>query len=675
MLASKSDAMEYNGMTWNILVLFIAGLLFYFLIFNFSPIVRVALGYPLIAVFPALFLFLCFQGQRADLNRALISAILAGPVFSGLIIMLSLLLGRNMTEAIFLVFGIAFSLAIISIVRGQEWSFPGLGRQWLPVLAFLGIITLLVVLPLTRTIQMRLSFHGWFHASVAYQILNSGIPLEEPLFPGGRLHNYWFYHTWLAGLTQALRRPPSDIFVLINLHALVSVILGVWACGTELFKKRRARMIALVCAILGMNALGFIALLKYMAAGGTISHLQEPNPSYLMRHMVLLGNQKLSHSLGKFMHANAFPLGMSLYVACLYFALRILKKGPDRSLILSLTLSTLGVFLFHPTTGLGLGLAMFGGWLLIMPKLYRTSRRTLFLFTLAPCIGATVSIPYLLSIFPSQTESIGIRFSGIDFFQTLVAYLLMVPFLIWGSRYFFRKSNVGSIFLLGFLFGTFSASVIYSLPGPNQYKFVLLLAIPAGLIAGAGFSGDRTSILKKSLLVVFLLFALINLVVFEYAYLSSGWARTEKFTAEGINIEPLNQIPGEREAYRWIRKNCPKNSILINGENNPDTLLFAQRSMIPVYTSVTSRGHQEAEKRIKMVHRLYSIEPFKQKDITFLRQFNRPVYIMLSSAMTWGVVLVTKFDNYPEYFKPVYYKHGYRIYYLVGSGELSIEVK
>lgn len=661
----------YFGKSSRASIFFIIWLAIYFLTFNFSPYIRAIVGYPLISFFPALLFILCIQRKSIDLGKALIWAIIFGPVISAIIGVTGLLLGLNVEQAAYAILSVTLVFVIISVARKQEWTLPRPDRQLLFLSLFTVILLLLIYVPLNKSVQMRMSYDGHFHVSVIYQIIHHGVPPEDPLFPGGKLHHYWFYHAWAAVITQFLQRPPTDSLVLINFHALASVIVGVFAASMELYRRINARIIALLFSVLGLNALGWLSLLVYTAQGGTVSYLEEPGPFYVMRHMVIAGDQKLAHSLTKFLHAQAFPLGMSLYVASMYSVLLVLKKGPKGLALFSLTLAVLGAFLFHPTSGLGIAAALGGGVALLMITSFRELKSSILWIVITSSAGAMLSLPYLLYIFPFKTERVATRLWAVDFWHPLVPYLLMIPFILWGMSYLHRSKAPGTKFLLGVLLGTFVAAEFLVLPGPalNKYKFIWLLVIPAGLVGGAAFEKEGPSLPRKVLLGVFLASITVNTAILEYAYLTSSWTRSHILSTKGTDIELSDTFRGEVKLYRWLREQTPEDTIIIDGLVSLGSTICSQRSVIPLYKDMHSVGHPEAEARREMVNRIYSDKPFRAGDLEILRSFNRPVYFLVNTVLENTKNLPEKFDSNPEFFKLRYSGPDYKVYYLIGSGK------
>jgi|GEM_PF-6551573 len=649
---------------WPLVIIYTAGSAF-LLLTNSGSITTALIAYPFISVFPCLFLLTLMSKSPADFGVILPASVMVGPVFSTLVGAATIYIGRSIEIAAPVILASGLGLGVIAIVRRGELVIPRPRANWLPAILFSGFAVSLVVAVLAHSLRIRLLHDGWFHSAVALRIIKAGLPPEDPAFPGETVQNYWFYHAWGAILTWTFQRPPADMYALINVHSLIGAILGAWVLAVEFFKRTRLRMIALFFSILGLNTLGFFYLiLNHLLK--TKPNIDFESPHILLQFMVFHGEHRIPYFLDKFTPPNAFPLGVCLYAACAYFAIRIIRNGADTLLVVSIFLATLGVFMFHPTTALGLG-AGIGCGLALQAVVRKSIRPFPFWIMLATGLPALLSIPYLFSIFPFHAELMEESFLSQNLWNTVSTYPLLAPFLFFGIRHFYRSKDPASIFLIGFLAGTTLAALFLKLPGTNQYKFIQLMCLPAGLLSAAAFNEESRKLFKAILLTIFIIFTAINTVITAYAYVTSPAWNQKFFITEGIHVLPIEFFKSDIDFDRWARDTLPENAIIMTYSGPlqwglPEMALSAERPVMFPYLTWVSMGHKDKADLREMVKRIFSADPIVSRDIETLYKFKRPLYFVLTPVLSAIPPIASKFDSNPNLFKLVYNDGGYKVY-------------
>lgn len=652
---------------WHFLVFYVAAAVIFLATGKNSSPALIIFVYPLIGFFPALFLFALISPRPLHSGGLCAASLMLGPLIFTLICVAGMMAGLNVVSSIHAGLAFAALLGLAASIKNRRWTVDSLPPGWIYVAAIGFLIFVLVAVSLASGIRIRLSYHGWFHTPVAYNILRMGIPPEDPIFPGAGVNNYWLYHTWLAIVSAFLRRPPPDASAIVNLHSLTAVMAGTWLLGAHFFNRKKLVTIAFVITMMGMNSLGFIyALLSGDKFFENFERLARP--SSMISNMIVYGDKRLGHFLSKFINMNGFPIGMSFYVCALLFTFRIIKKGPDRLSVAAVFLSTLGAFLFHPTTGMGMGIGIGLGWIFLLAFHYKTFKWELAALAAAMGFGVILSAPYLFSIFPSEGTGIKIYPRGMNISQTLLCYAVMIPLLVRGFSNLWETKDPAHRFLLMVLAGTLGASFFIILPGNNQYKFVRLLAFPAALVAAAAFMDERSRPIKRAILWFIISAGILNTAILGYAYMGSKWAGKSKYSRDGMDIILTKKATRDALFYDWVRKNTDESSVIVTDIRMiHDLLILTHRQVITAYGTWVSMGHKGSNDRKRMVRRIYGKSPIREDDLTYLGRMQRPVYFFLSAKNSKNEELVNKFESRPDWFKPVYNKAGYRLYLLVGK--------
>ena len=86
-------------------------------------------------------------------------------------------------------------------------------RGWAVALAVAPIAVAYLVSPDIRVV----SIHGLIHASMAYHLMGSELPPDNPFFAGVPIHYPWAFHAAVALVSSVLQVTPSWVFAAGNL--------------------------------------------------------------------------------------------------------------------------------------------------------------------------------------------------------------------------------------------------------------------------------------------------------------------------------------------------------------------------------------------------------------------------------------------------------------------------
>ena len=75
-------------------------------------------------------------------------------------------------------------------------------------------------------IIVQISYHGFFHSSIVYQILNGFIPPQEPGLADIHVSRYWLYHLFLAAIVQYTEVSPLISSTILRVTSLISSYLA-----------------------------------------------------------------------------------------------------------------------------------------------------------------------------------------------------------------------------------------------------------------------------------------------------------------------------------------------------------------------------------------------------------------------------------------------------------------
>lgn len=473
---------------------------------------------------------------------------------------------------------------------------PGLAAA-IAVGALLALITAVLLLSSAR---LRLSWHGLLHTSIAYRIMEMGVPPENPFFAGKPLIYYWYYHLAAAGMSKAANLSPLIAFAVLNIIAVGAVVPCLYLSGRAAALSSGASLLGAVIGALALNPLGplFFVLQE---PGITFQDLAGgDNPGRLIGYMGLGFDLRLASPLTKFWNVSSFATAVPLFIMGLHGSLRMEKPGWRSFLVIFF--ASLSLLAINPLVGLcfmaPVGLSAFSR--------FRNGKRTDFFTMLAAlAAGGAAGLPYLLSITSASGEGSFFRL-GFSVESLLGVLLAAGPVLIFAalgtvgkasprSHLKFNQTGEGLQLIL-FCLGLSIMALFFKFSEGNEYKIIRLLIYPAGILAGI----PAALLLKrqrpqKILMAALLCAALLpNSVIAFAAYVSAGGAEVP-LEDEALQLRLTSSAGGLKEAYRILLMETPPDAmVVVNPEDHKHSLGgFKQGDEVPALTRrVLYTGHE-----------------------------------------------------------------------------------
>lgn len=500
------------------------------------------------------------------------------------------------------------------------------------------------------------------HYGYIHQALHRSTPFENIFVAGYPANYYWLFHAYVAAWTQWTIGPPSYIGSIVNVLAVFSSFL--WIGQTlvllKLGKPRTWTLGLLVVFVFGcLNATGILSLLAHSS--------NSAYPAHDLRILLLEGAHKHLHSvMSKLANINSTDLGISLFAACLYSCLNILKGEIElRYLVLISACGTLGLAVSQFAT-VYIVVSLLGGlawwltaYLLRAPEKRRLlsafwshltkkiSAKSIVLFLV---ISLILSIPLLKYNYDMSynTRHLG----GFELFNQRNmgmlwgAFALLLPLYSLQWLFVLRSGDRAAWFVqvsiaLGLLLGA-GLTVTQA----TQHKGVYSLAIAMGisvLLALQSLSANKHSPLRLAGTVIAL--ALFALVLLRIGYVNvallNRWQTVDYrgFAYDDNHIIHTVDKHGRFPAYYWIRDNSSADALVITPL---DSFIFA--SVLPErqfyvkkaqYTYAT--GIQDYDRRVRQLNRFYrndtSPQDYYYMSRNIARHFpDRPIYAVVKDS-------------------------------------------
>ena len=520
------------------------------------------------------------------------------------------------------------------------------------------------------SVSLRTSWHGLLHASIAYRILDHGLPPENPFFAGEPLIYYWFYHLGGGHLAAAAGRSPLFGFALLNVLALSALFPALYLTGRSAGLKTGAALLGCALGALALNPLGpvlfwlngpEIALADI--AGG------RPPGNYLA-HFCMGFDFRLASPLTKFWNVSSFAPTLPLFALGLHALLRTRTRPLAGGALIAATL--FAMLAVNPLTG-AVFAACAGAGLLVW--LTAGNPRASLGLAGGLAVACLAAAPLLLSALGGEggtegsgtegllpiggaaanadgraglsaaSEGGGLFAVGLSTAALLGLILAAGPVLIpalFGAVRALKKRSVEGATLGVTCLVLAAGAALLSLPEGNQYKLIRLLTLPAGVLA----AGPALTFARRLRLPAFVPIALLAIVILPNSlmalavYLSAAQAPMP-LNDTGPDIVLTDSARPSASVYQFLREETPPDAVVVV---HPDDRLrgvagFMQGDEVPslarraIYTGhdfyLTNR-HPGLHDRLTRVTTLFAggEGPFPEP------VDDRPLYVLLRRGDT-----------------------------------------
>ncbi len=508
------------------------------------------------------------------------AAIALSPLLVGAPLALGLLAGVPLPLA---ARGLALVLAVLVwVVPGPRtastWDAPA-GVAF----AAAALAALVVALALFGNPVLAPRADGWFHAAVTLQVLDRGIPPEDPYFAGVRLLYFWGAHVWAAAwLALAPGLSVYTPFILFNVAAAVAVVLAVAALARRFGADARTAGLTI-----GVLTLGYSPFCWGLVVGsGFLRHA----PGWtkfagLLDHgidalLYVLARGQLHGSMvffgDKYLVLTQFSLAFALLVIAVTLLLDLASEPRART-ALALGLVVAGTLFIHTVAGYTLLVAAGVTWAwCALAALRGEERARAVLAPLALAVGVPLVLlaPYLAEITLGKHGQLRLGITLPSAVTLLWGGALYVgPGLAWLGARARRSLDARLLALIALVL--LVLALCLQLPESNQSKFYniafLVLAVPAARWWAERFVRWRPA--PRAWLAAALLVAVVPTQVL----LAWGCVR-ERAQAPGAAWPA--PAPGVRAAMLWARTHTPPDAAFCDLGGGRELLTVAGRSVL-----------------------------------------------------------------------------------------------
>ncbi|MBW8017470.1 MAG: hypothetical protein FVQ82_14925 [Planctomycetes bacterium] len=439
------------------------------------------------------------------------------------------------------------------------------------VLAFCLLVQMLVSILNPR---WRIYYnHGFFRGSISYQIQNSGIPAQDPLFAGEVVRSPWGF-AWLgAQVSTLLNITPFHAFNLINSINICLIALLAYKISGQFFKDRKANICSALFSIFGVTIFP--------------RHLLQWMGSFLYSART---EWRATPFFQKFISGSGDPTGMLFFLLFVFAAIQIIKNRNIWLYTFIMILAIVGGgFLYAPMLP-----GVIGSILLISITYPLFAWKGHFVRSPRPVIhliaALAISIAMLIPYFRSVSSGVGSHaalFHLEYLWPHLVSFVLplapIILLIFFSRKFWLKKADTQILLLLSIIIvanlGMYSFVHILAFA---EYKFLILAAFFVGIFGGIAFYTLQSRMPRIAVLFILALFLwpsadhiviklkrlsnkpLLN-VLFGAGFLEKG---TDLFVTDSE----------ENEMYDWIKGNTGIDRVFV--DSTMKLPIYAKRRLL-----------------------------------------------------------------------------------------------
>ena len=550
-----------------------------------------------------------------------------------------------------------------------------------------------VAIPLASSEWLRTRSDTWVHAGIVWEIVERGIPPQDPRFAGLPLNYVWFYNLFVA-LASALRPTPAPFTTIAVANVCwIGVLVAVaWQVAWSVWRDRTPARAALPLLLTGLNAgtlilwpLWFLRTLRGEVRGGeevarilAQAHWDRAD----VMHQLPAPFAWMVNAWDKYMIGTALGYAYLLLLVLLWAGARWLGDARERPegappawrWLPVATAAAAGMMLFHSVVGLSAIPVALGACVLLAVFARRDASfgapaRPLALAG-ALLVGLALTLPYFRSIasgWDPARSGVTHQYLRLDWPMpwTLATACAVTAIAAWPAiRRVVRERRAAGLWLVAWTAGMLGFALIVHLPENNESKFVWPVFAPLALLGGAQLPAWLAAWRRRfggfgaALLAGFLF-------VLPAALLWRGFLSDRS----GETAAETHREPGEEALYAWIRTATPARAVFVDDRSRDVLLVEGRRRLL----AGTPHGAERAAfPSDALAHRravsadLYGPVAHLAADAAMLDSLGAQAYVLYRERDFAGAAPWTALDAGDSGFERVYAADGFRVYRRVG---------
>ena len=541
--------------------------------------------------------------------------------------------------------------------------------RWWPLLA-----AAVVALPALLSRWTHVRSDTWLHGALVWEIVERGMPPQDPRFAGLMLNYVWIYNFFIAQLTAFGGGNPFTLMIVFNVVNAAVFLRIVWHLAARVWGRPEAADGALALAALGFNA-GAWLLWPLRLIRALVGHdrgwpeLQRQLATHYLGTVDVLFSLNAPFALTASV-LDKFLLGTPLSYAWLLFALFLWAlacwtEGDPPHVLAVAGMAAAGMLFVHGVVGISalpVALATLALAAVLRPRMpWLPGTGRLVALAAAIAVGAALALPYTLAISRGWAGAkSGLHHSYLGF-GTLMPWTLLTScglalWLAWRPAVSaYRECRPGAALLALFAAAMIAFSLAVRLPGRNENKFPIQCFIPIAVLGGAAFLPAARALLARrgpvlGGLILGALFVVPHALMLE-GYIADPGGRTSP---------ALHPAPGERALDAWIQAQTPRDAVMVDDAFRDLLAVEARRRLYLGSASgpeLAGFPRDQVIERRAVVADLYGPGADLDRDAASLRGLGAPAYVLYRPGAASRPAALR-----PDLFTPAYDHEGHVVY-------------
>lgn|GEM_PF-3110905 len=642
--------------------------------------------FPLLGVFPGVALATLLPLERNPLARWALG-LAASPLVATSLAWTLQRAGLPLPDAaraVAAVAAAAWALAEWRLARGADAGESGRqGMRFAWTFAAAGAAVIGFVLFVNPYLQVRAD--AWIHAGIVVEILERGIPPEDPRFAGLTLNYVWFHNYYVALLSSLRGGDPFAFMAIANVSSMFSTLAIAWLVGRGLWDSSRAAAGAAWLMALAFNAgmwllwplrlvravtgeVGGIEEARRILASGLWNEarvIYELSPPFT--HMVSF--------LDKPLHGTAINVAYVFLIVHLWATVRAVRDGGAAPLAWA-ALAAAGMFFFHGVVAMSAVPAALGAlgatWLLAGRVAWLPRRGRTVELAAATLAGSLVAAPYTIAIskaWPASQSGLQhsyLRPDPIQWLTLLTALAVPAYFARGALRRLVAERRAAAAAVALFAGAMLAFACVVTLPIGSHAKFVYQVFIGLAALGGAAFHDELAAWRRR--------FgpggaaALVAVVL----------AGTPLITLRGYLVDrsavlaPEHPMaPGEPGLHAWIAAATPREAVFVDRGFRDAIMVLGRRQLLlgsRQGPELAAFPLAEIRRRRAVMDALYAGAGPLDDAVAYLRALGRPAYVVVrASDERGGAAPGARFEARPDLFARAYGRDGFLVYHVLPS--------
>ena len=508
--------------------------------------------------------------------------------------------------------------------------------------------------------RVTLAWHGAFHSTIVYNIIQTGVPPMHPAFTWEPIRYYWPFHALLALFSTAFDTAPPVVNVGLNIFTALGILVVIRDVTDQVAGHSwRANIAAGLTILFGLTII---------------------EPLFQFGLHFTPWDNRVSTFLHKFMGVGAFSLALFLTACLLFLFIQIVRKRDWRRDGVLFVVTAALLFLVHATTAFfafaGLAVASLGD--IARRRSSDNSWRSVALrWGSVWGSGAVLSLPFFLhiqsigvdntaiSILPPDLSTIeSILFAYLLNLANLgAAYLVLSPVILVGLWEVWRRreslTEASLMALSAIAIGAVGLFVF--MPADNQYKAAYVLLLPLAPISAIGsrwvFAHVKRARARQLLALGLVVVVLTTPVAVLWVdILSQPRMSNDRYAFDGSGITYSESAEFDPGVFEWLQTETPPDSAVVFAPQLYERSEYEIASTEMIFAAASQRSlfygsdafyperlfYAEADERRGIRDRLVRCQTDKSVPSQLLQG---PLYVVISQDQGEECDLVTEYEQ------------------------------